>query len=301
MPSITGVVPGIFTIENGEIMKNRVLACASALVLFAGQLCALEPGYGNNILVDGQITDWDLQNTPHANMFNAGRPNENWPGFAILSTLYLSYDCDTQTLYGLVLDVVEDGEPVDAVPENAWLKIYGQGWANDKLIDGNLTGNTGNLDFDWVCDQGIMVIGFEFQASLAPGFYGEIEAHINVNGATSSTGRYNQGYAIPLEINCDPGEVDATDLLPASRKLLPNAPNPFNPTTTIAWQLNETSRIRVSVMDLRGHEVAVLVDGLEEAGEGRVTFDAAGLASGLYYSRLESENHVEVRPMLLVK
>jgi hypothetical protein len=282
-------------------MKNRVLACASALVLFAGQLCALEPGYGNNILVDGQISDWDLQNTPHANMFNAGRPTESWPGFAILSTLYLSYDCDTQTLYGLVLDVVEDGEPVDQSDGDAWLRVYGQGWSNNLLIDGSGNGNTNPRAFEWVYDTGGLLLGYEFCAALSPGFYAEIEAHIDVNGATSSTGRYNQGYAIPLAINCDPGEVGAAELLPASSKLLPNAPNPFNPTTTIAWQLTETSRIRVSVMDLRGHEVAVLVDGLAEAGEGRVTFDAAGLASGLYYSRLEAENHVEIRPMLLVK
>ncbi len=282
-------------------MKNRVLACASALVLFAGQLCALEPGYGNNILVDGQISDWDLQNTPHANMFNAGRPTESWPGFAILSTLYLSYDCDTQTLYGLVLDVVEDGEPVDQSDGDAWLRVYGQGWSNNLLIDGSGNGNTNPRAFEWVYDGAGLLIGYEFMAALAPGYYAEFEAHLNVNGATSSTGKQVQGYAIPLEINCDPGEVGAAELLPASSKLLPNAPNPFNPTTTIAWQLTETSRIRLSVMDLRGHEVAVLVDGLAEAGEGRVTFDAAGLASGLYYSRLEAENHVEIRPMLLVK
>jgi hypothetical protein len=293
--------PSTFNIENGEIMKNRLIAFASALILLAGQLCAIEPGYGQSIVVDGQISDWNLATTPHVDMFNAGRPLESWPGFAILSTLYLSYDCDTQILSGLVLDVIEDGESVDLSPNDAWLKIYGQGWSNDKLIDGNLNGNTSPLAFEWVYDLGGMLIGYEFSAGLVPGFYAEIEAHLNVNGATSSTGRYSQGYAIPLEITCDPAEVDATELLPASSKLLPNAPNPFNPTTTIAWQLTETSRIRVSVMDLRGHEVAVLVDGLVEAGEGRVTFDAAGLASGLYYSRLESENHVELRPMLLVK
>jgi hypothetical protein len=288
-------------VEKGEIMKNRLIAYACASVLLAGQLCAFEPGYSGSIVVDGNVSDWNLSTTPHVDMFNAGNPTESWPGFAILSTLYLSYDCDAGILYGLVLDVLEDGEPVDASPDDAWLRIYGQGWSDNKLIDGSGAGNTSPRAFEWVYDGAGLLIGYEFMAALAPGYYAEFEAHLNVNGATSSTGKQVQGYAIPLEINCDPGEVGAAELLPASSKLLPNAPNPFNPTTTIAWQLTETSRIRVSVMDLRGHEVAVLVDGLAEAGEGRVTFDAAGLASGLYYSRLESENHVELRPMLLVK
>ena len=88
---------------------------------------------------------------------------------------------------------------------------------------------------------------------------------------------------------------------PASITLNQNYPNPFNPTTEIGYQISEIGRTRLSVYDLLGREVAVLVDGVMPAGEHRVSFDASGLSSGVYLYRLQSGSMVETRRMTLVK
>jgi bacillolysin len=74
---------------------------------------------------------------------------------------------------------------------------------------------------------------------------------------------------------------------PASVALMQNYPNPFNPTTTIVYQLAAASgSVRLAVYDLLGREVAVLVNEPKAAGSYSVTWDASGLASGVYFCRL---------------
>jgi hypothetical protein len=95
--------------------------------------------------------------------------------------------------------------------------------------------------------------------------------------------------------------------MPAGFALEQNYPNPFNPSTTIAYHLGGESAVRLSVFDVLGREVAVLENGVVSAGAHRATFDGAGLASGMYVTRLKaipvdgSAARVEQRTMLLVK
>jgi len=85
-----------------------------------------------------------------------------------------------------------------------------------------------------------------------------------------------------------------------------NYPNPFNPSTVLRYQLPEESDIRLSVYDLLGRVVAVLVHGKESAGQHSATFsasDAPGgmLASGVYFVRLQAGPYVAVKKALLLK
>jgi hypothetical protein len=59
--------------------------------------------------------------------------------------------------------------------------------------------------------------------------------------------------------------------------------------------------VRLSVFDLLGREVAVLVNEKKEAGYYFVRFDGAALASGTYFCRLQSGGHVETKTLLLVR
>ncbi len=88
---------------------------------------------------------------------------------------------------------------------------------------------------------------------------------------------------------------------PAAFSLHANAPNPFNPTTTLSFNLLETGQARLAIHDLRGREVAVLADDRLERGEHRLSFDAAGLPSGIYFYTLEAGGQRATRPMLLVR
>jgi hypothetical protein len=76
-----------------------------------------------------------------------------------------------------------------------------------------------------------------------------------------------------------PGHEGAT---PRAFALSQNFPNPFNPTTAISYQLPAASDVRLSVFDLLGREVAVLVDERKAPGSYEVQFDAAAMASGVY-------------------
>jgi len=98
------------------------------------------------------------------------------------------------------------------------------------------------------------------------------------------------------------GSVDLTDgRIPSSFALHENYPNPFNPTTTIKYDLADRSHVVLRVYDLLGREVAKLVDGLQEAGYKSLTFDAGGLASGLYFYGLNAGTFTDIKKMTVMK
>lgn len=81
-----------------------------------------------------------------------------------------------------------------------------------------------------------------------------------------------------------------------------NYPNPFNPTTLIRYQLAQDSHTRLTVFDVLGRQVAVLVDGFRPAGTHSVQFNAKqDLASGMYLYRIEADEYLSTRKMMLVK
>ncbi len=102
-------------------------------------------------------------------------------------------------------------------------------------------------------------------------------------------------YGIPTAVS------DRTRPLPDGYLLEQNYPNPFNPSTTIAFAIPRTSHVRLIVADLQGREVARLVDGELHAGSYQRTWRPEGVASGVYYYRLESDGIVQTRKMLLLK
>ena len=91
------------------------------------------------------------------------------------------------------------------------------------------------------------------------------------------------------------------DELPAAFALLPNYPNPFNPTTTLAFHVPTAGRVVLKVYDLLGREVRTLVDDRLVPGTYRVPFDAGGSASGVYFARLDGGGKTFVQSMLLVR
>lgn len=83
--------------------------------------------------------------------------------------------------------------------------------------------------------------------------------------------------------------------------LLQNYPNPFNPATTINYTLAEKSQVRLIVYDMVGREVAVLVNEEQTAGSHAVTFNAAQLASGVYFYKLQTAQFTATKKLVLMK
>ncbi len=113
----------------------------------------------------------------------------------------------------------------------------------------------------------------------------------------------------PRHVELDPEEWILKDVLPSgggdalppSFTLHQNYPNPFNERTTIAYELPTRTHVVLTVSDILGRPVAVLVNRTEEPGYTSVHFEAAGYASGVYLCRLQAGGFTASRKFLLLK
>ncbi len=88
---------------------------------------------------------------------------------------------------------------------------------------------------------------------------------------------------------------------PSAFHLFQNYPNPFNPATTIGFHLPAVSRVRLAVYDLLGRTVAVLIDDVRPAGSHAVSWNASGIASGIYFYTLHAGTFVSTKKLLLLQ
>lgn len=95
--------------------------------------------------------------------------------------------------------------------------------------------------------------------------------------------------------------IDTAADTPASVSLNQNYPNPFNPATSIQFDLPQNQRVKLAVYDMLGREVAVLADGMRQAGFHEVSFNASDMASGIYIYSLETNSKRITRKMTLIK
>ena len=104
---------------------------------------------------------------------------------------------------------------------------------------------------------------------------------------------------ISTEMSSGIKALDSSD--PQSYSLEQNYPNPFNPITTISYMLGKPSAVKISVFDLCGHEVVILVNGMRPAGTHMVRFDGTDLTSGVYFYRLQATDQIITRKMMFIK
>jgi len=103
-----------------------------------------------------------------------------------------------------------------------------------------------------------------------------------------------------------PGIEDPGLITPESYLLQQNFPNPFNPTTTIRYDLPRTSQVLMSIYNISGERVRVLVNRIQTAGHKSIEWDRKDdigqiVSSGLYLYKLKTEHGIQIRKMILVK
>ena len=96
------------------------------------------------------------------------------------------------------------------------------------------------------------------------------------------------------------------EIIPEQYCLSQNAPNPFNPTTVISFDLPRRCEATLEVFNILGRKVATLAEGELAAGRHRVVFDGNDksgepLSSGVYFYRLKTHEYVQTRKMTLLK
>jgi hypothetical protein len=149
--------------------------------------------------------------------------------------------------------------------------------------------------------------------SFIPGHGTTTEPHSYtfVDSTLTSTGRYHYRLKqIDLDATVHYSSSIIVDILlmsvienaPHEFKLMQNYPNPFNPETKIKFSVENTAHTTMHVYNVIGQHVATLFDGIAEAGRYyTVRLDGSGLASGLYFYRLDSGKKSDLKKMMLIK
>lgn len=102
------------------------------------------------------------------------------------------------------------------------------------------------------------------------------------------------------EYSSAPSDI-GSNTLPSSANILTNYPNPFNPSTTISFELQIASLANLTVYNAKGELVKNLVNGVQTAGKHNVNFDGSGLNSGVYFYKLDADGKCQIGKMLMVK
>lgn len=111
----------------------------------------------------------------------------------------------------------------------------------------------------------------------------------------------NPGAAVQAAKNGWVTSVETIQTVVENFELRQNYPNPFNPITTIKFALPKESNVTLKIYDILGREVETLISKIMPAGNHSVDFNAAKLSSGMYVYRIEADNFVQVKKMLLMK
>jgi uncharacterized protein (DUF362 family) len=132
--------------------------------------------------------------------------------------------------------------------------------------------------------------------------------NIRLEGVSLSPGSHEVlVYAYDKYLNASIDETAITSVeekqtaIAASFQLLPNYPNPFNPSTIIPYELPADEKIMLTVMDINGRVVQTLIDGAEQKGHHQVVFNGANLPSGNYFYQLRTPTYVGTKKMVLIK
>ena len=125
---------------------------------------------------------------------------------------------------------------------------------------------------------------------------------------TSYTGQNNGGGFSYIRTSVNNSELDMDDeyLIPDKYALQQNFPNPFNPRTTIHYELPNQELVQIIIFNLLGHQVKRLVDGFRGAGVNSIVWDATNdhgqpVSAGIYIYQLQAGGFLQTRKMILLK
>ena len=138
----------------------------------------------------------------------------------------------------------------------------------------------------------------EWKQTVENGELPERPDWVNIYLADATGHQRAPGRTLPYQLT---GLENTEETIVKGFELYPNFPNPFNPETTIKYQLGQAAQVKLTVFDVSGRAIITLVDKWQPAGLHTVKFDGSTLPSGLYFARLQSANQQATIKMMLLK
>ncbi|MDO8550214.1 MAG: T9SS type A sorting domain-containing protein [Ignavibacteria bacterium] len=269
---------------------------------------------------------------------NLTKVSGTWPGAGSSATLKVSDGIDSVDLR-IDSDTDIDGQPEPAWPQDiiglggqfdnsapydGGYQILPRYYATDFLPPGTIpvelisftaTVNPfGEAVLNWVTATEINNRGFEIERKSLNGRFAII-GFIEGYGTTSEEKTYsyvdqsvNPGiYVYRLKQIDFNGQFEYSEAIeleispPLIFDLEQNYPNPFNPSTKISYSVPKSGYVSLKVYNALGQEVAALVNGIKEAGNHKIDFNASNLNSGIYFYKLEAGDFTQVKKMTLIK
>lgn len=200
-----------------------------------------------------------------------------------------SYDGDAGA--GVMEEAPATVTLADAVlPPPAGMKWIGTRTETPQTVDGAPETYDVTLQLRVGQTLGTFALGY-FTSSTA---FAPADIVFGATGTNTADSLMNQPITVNIGVSAENGARNAAFVLE------PNHPNPFRSSTAIRYALDRPATVSVSVLDLRGRELAVVARGLKPAGHHTADFEATGLASGTYLVRLAVDGHaVQTRRMTL--
>lgn len=273
-------------------------------------LLASVPGSGFYRQSDGNLVIYSIAN-PKQGIWNLTESAMTAASIQVAApTVLCGFKSDVRTeltIDGTSLAMGNDSLVVKAIVFTDGLSFDSLSLTGNLFVDGENAGTVFFRDDGYSPDE---IAGDKIFSSSVPlvsqtdqtvsaqllGFFGD-----QIINRTALVSIPSDSMGIPTEV---PGEQP--DLLPAGFSLRQNYPNPFNPSTQIEYELPTKSHVTVSVFNLLGQKVRILVNQVESAGSHKIEWDGrdeAGnrTATGMYLYRIEAGDFKQTKKMILLK
>ena len=205
-----------------------------------------------------------------------------------------------------------EGKPRDSSPD---IGAYEYDYLPVELTSFTATSQIGRVILNWATATETNNLGFEIDRKQDNSEWeniGFVEGHgttiepkeyiyiddISTVRTTSLVYRLKQ---INFDGSFEYSDVVEVEVVPIQFELSQNYPNPFNPSTTIRFSLPTATQLKINIYNMIGEQVATLAEGMYESGYHKVTFNASSLPTGTYIYRLESNEFIQTKKMMLLK
>ena len=170
------------------------------------------------------------------------------------------------------------------------------------------------VKLNWSTQTEVNNYGFDVERQANNGQWEKV-GFVNGNGNSNSPKEYSyidknliggSKFLYRLKQIDNDGQFEYSDIVevgfvPSKFELDQNYPNPFNPSTKIRYQLPTESKVVIKIYNILGSEVMVLVNEQKEAGSYEAEFNASNLSSGTYIYKINADNFVQTKKMILLK